>query len=224
MNTQTAEKTVELEKFLVRASAIIKALGYVSNSDVKGTDKKSTAMLALAWADDSKPKEIMNITFDYSDKVTGKEVAEWMGKIDTSHIASQDYMFSLANIGITKTVTERNAGYAASAIKAFEKEKNKISSNNSSLEDLKKVFGAVGAKLQPTTVIFIGKSQFDSRFGICHKYQFEDGSGRKLTWMTSTELTELKQGNAYSLSGTIKEYSSYREKHECQVTRAKVIG
>lgn len=224
MNTQTAEKTVDLEKFLVRASAIIKVLGYVSNSDVRDTNKKSTAMLALEWASDFKPREIMNFTFDFSDKATAKKVAEWMAGIDTSHIASEDYLYHLAMIGGIKLVNERSMGYAASAIGAFEKEKNKISSDNSSLEDLQKIFGQVGTKLQAITVIFIGKSQFDSKFGICHKYQFEDGAGHKLTWMTSTELTELKQGNAYSLSGTIKEYSSYRGKHECQVTRAKVTG
>lgn len=222
MNTQTAITTVELEKFLVRASALIKALGYVSNGDVKGTDKKSTAMLALEWANDSKPREIMAITFDFSDKATGKEVAEWMAGIDTSHIASKDYLFNLAHIGVTKTVTERTAGYAASAIQAFEKEKNKSSDEKQGLADFAAALGNPGGKIQGIKVIFVGKSQFDSRFGLCHKYQFEDGAGRKITWMTSKELTHLVQGNAYALDAKIKEYNSYKGRHECQITHATV--
>lgn len=222
MNTQTTLKTVELEKFLVRASAIIKALGYVSNSEVKDTDKKSTAMLALDWADDFKPKEIMAVTFDYTDKVTAKEVAGWMAGIDTSHIANTEYLFHLANIGVTKTVTERTMGYAASAIKAFEKEKNKNSEESKGLEEFAAALGKVGGKLQGIKAIFTGKSQFDSQYGVCHKYQFEDGAGRKITWMTSTELTALVQGTVYTLEGTIKKFSTYRGKQECQITRAKV--
>jgi len=222
MNTAATLKAVELEKFLVRASAISKALGYVSNSEVKGTDKKSTAMLALDWADDFKPTEIMSLTFDYSDKVVGKEVAEWMAGIDTSHIAADSYLFNLAHIGVTKTVTERTMGYAASAIKAFEKEKNKGAEEKISLNEIANSLGNPGTKLQGIKVIFVGKSQFDSRFGVCHKYQFENGAGHKIVWMTSTELTNLIQGSAYTLEGTIKEYSTYRGKHECQVTRAKV--
>lgn len=224
MNTQTAVKSVDLEKFLVRASAIIKALGYVSNSDVKGTDKKSTAQLALEWADDTKPKEIMAVAFDFTDKVTGKEVAEWMAGIDTSHIASDSYMFNLANIGVTKTVTERNAGYAASAINAMAKDKAKSADTKKGIEEFAAAFGVVGQKIQGIKVIFIGKSQFDSRFGVCHKYEFADSMARKITWMTATDIGELQQGFAYTLEGTIKEFSAYRGVNECQITRAKVRG
>jgi len=223
MNTQTTVRAVDLEKFLVRASAIIKALGYVSNSEVKGTDRQSTAMLAFEWADDNRPNEIKHLAFDYTDKVTGKEVAEWLNSLFDEKIANAtEYMQTLAAIGHVKIVNEKMMGYAASAIKAFEKEKNKGTEEKNSLQDMMAALGNPGTKLQGIQVKFVAKSQFDSRFGICHKYQFEDGAGHKITWMTSTEFTHLVQGTVYTLEGTIKEYSTYKSRHECQVTRAKV--
>ncbi len=240
MNTQTTVKSVDLEKFLVRASAIIKALGYVSNSDVKGTDKKSTAQLALDWADDIKPKEIMAIAFDWDDKQTSREVVEWLGQenlgkkvITTAKYQGEvwcapalcdEYLVKLFFIGKSGIVTDKTAGYAASAIGAMAREKAKGEDTKKGLEEFSAAFGVVGAKIQGIKVIFIGKSQFDSRFGLCHKYEFADSMARKITWMTSTELTALVQGNAYTLEGTIKDYSTYKGKHECQITRAKVKG
>lgn len=222
MNTATTLRAVDLEKFLIRASAIIKALGYVSKADAEKENKSSTAALALDWADDNKPKEIMAVTFDSSDKVIGKEVAEWMAGIDTSHLASKDYLFNLAHIGVTKTVTERTMGYAASAIGAFERDKNKGAEEKNSLDEFAAIYGNPGAKIKGITLIYVGKSQFDSRFGLCHKYQFQDGAGRKLVWMTSTELTNLIQGTAYTVQGTVKKYNTYKGRHECEITRATI--
>jgi hypothetical protein len=223
MNTQTAIKSVDLEKFLVRASAIIKAIGYVSNSEVKYTDKKSTAMLALEWADDMKPREIISLTFDSSDKITGKEVAEWMKSLDSSKYPIKDYMHNLAYIGFSGLVTEQMAGYAASAIKAFEKEKTKGADVKQGSTEMAAALGQVGTKIYGIKVVYVAKSQFDSRFGVCHKYQFESVVGNhKITWMTSTDLPNLTIGSSFTLDGTIKEYSTYRGKHECQVTRAKL--
>lgn len=222
MNTQAPVKNIDLEKFLVRANAIIKRVGYVSNADAKSSDKRSTGSLALEWADDMKPREIRELTFDGTDKALAKEVAEWMAQIDTSTLTSKDYLWNLRLIGEIKTVNEKSAGYAASAIAAYEREKNKSADDKNSLQELHKAYGAAGAKIAPTTVIYLGKSQFNSRFGLCHKYQFSDAHGHKLVWMTSTELGDLKQGNAYTLEGTVKEYNSFKGKHECQITRAKV--
>lgn len=225
MNTQTATPTVDLEKFLIRASAIIKVQGYVSNADAKAADKKSTGALALAWADDNKLKEIQSVTFDWSDKAIGKAVAEWMAGLygNPAYLAT-DYMGKLAEIGHRGLVEERTMGYAASAIGAFEREKNKSADEKNSLQEFSAVYGPVGAKIKDITVLFVGRSQFDSRYGLCYKYQFQDGAGRKLTWLTSSELNNLNQGYAYTLEGTVKEYSNYRGVYECQVTRAKLVG
>lgn len=219
MNTATTLRAVDLEKFLTSASAIVKALGYVSKTDAEKLNKTATAELAIEWADDNKPKEIMAITFDSSDKVTAQEVAKWMAEIDTSHLSNRDYMFNLAHVGVTKTVTDRTAGYAASAIGAFEREKAKGAQDKSSLDEFAAVYGNPGAKFRGITVLFTGKSQFDSRFGLCHKYQFEDAKGRKLVWMTSTELNTLNQGHAYNISATVKKYSTYKGSHSCEITR-----
>lgn len=223
MNTTvTTVRSVDLEKFLVRVSAIVKALGYVSNSEVKGTDKKSTAMLAFEWADDNKPKEIQAVTFDFADKTTGKDVAEWLGGL-MSIPQTNDYMMNLAAIGHVGVVLEKNMGYAASAIKAFEKEKGKSEESQQGLEGMMKTLGAVGSKIFGIQVIFKGKNSFDSKFGLCHKYTFESSvHGYKISWMTGADLPNLTEGSAYVLDGTIKEYSTYKSRHECQVTRAKL--
>lgn len=222
MTTATATKTVELEKFLGFATAIIRVLGYVSGKDARERGELSTGEMAWEWAIGNRPEKMRNAEMVLEDRAGGRVVAKWMAELPM--IGANEYMSVLARIGTTKLVTEREIGYAASAIEAMAREKKRErESDPKNPANQEKFLGKVGEKIS-LSAKYISRSQFDSRFGLCYKYSFEDGQGRKISWLTSTEMRVIEQGNVYTLVGTVKKHSTFKGNCETEITRAKVGG
>lgn len=224
MNTKTANQTVDLEKFLAYVACLVRNLGYVNNEEAKEKGIESTAQLAWEWATKMRPHSLRNLVFEPEDRATGKTVAEWMRNLDRNVCLKNEYMGELHGIGLAGVISQRYMGYAASAVESMKREQKRDRENDpKNPKNSDKFLGEIGEKIS-IQVKYVGKSQFDTRFGLCHKYIFEDGEGRKISWMTSTEMTAIQQGSVYQLKGTIKKHSSFKGNFETEITRASVGG
>lgn len=88
--------------------------------------------------------------------------------------------------------------------------------------------GNVGDKLSEQ-VTYIGSPYFERAsfrgYGTetCYIHSFKDGNGNKLVWKTSAVL-DLEEGQAVTITGTVKEHSEYRDEKQTILTRCKVAA
>lgn len=227
--TKPVEKTIDLGEFLMYANAVIRDQGYMNSQSAKTQGKSSTAELAWDWAIGNKSREIIPAYKSIEDREIAAEVIEWL-EFENLSYETNDYLVKLFDLGQAGIVTEKTRGFAASAIQAMKKDKEKAKEKSAesgksenSLSELEKNFGAPGTKIQ-RQLIFVSRNTFDSHFGLANKYTFEDTQKNKIVWITSTELEEMRQGNSYWVSGSIKKYSSFKGSHSVEITRAKIQG
>jgi hypothetical protein len=227
MNAKTAiTATVKLEEFLSFAACIVRSQGYVKGANAREQGIRSTGDLAWEWTYKGRPVELRALTILQEDRVLAKNTAKWMKEIFAGPLMSgNDYMVKLAGIGQAGILSEREAGYAASAIQAYERSQEPIkgSVGGSFKESVKGFVGKIGEKII-FQGIYGGSSTFDSKFGICHKHVFINAEGIKVAWLTSKNWEELglRQNEAFQVSGTVKKHNSYRGNQETEISRAKI--
>ena len=78
--------------------------------------------------------------------------------------------------------------------------------------------GEIGERLRDILVIVRGISGFDSAYGYKWVYTFEDESGNRYTWFTTSQQP-IATGAHVSLSGTIKTHVEYKGVPTTQLTR-----
>lgn len=212
MTSKQSLQTVELEKFLTFAACVIRISGYVNSTTAKEKNVPSTGQIAWEWATKGRPDNYRNVNLLPEDRAMGAAVAKWMPEIKARH---NDYLIRLAGIGKATVLSEREIGYASSAIPAWQKESAPVATEN--------FLGKIGEKIT-VPVKFLEANGFDSAYGYCFAYRFEDEQGRKLSWLTSKNPSELNVtvGNQYLLTGTVKKHNSLGKKQETELTRAKI--
>ena len=224
MNTSTVQtssvtsvKSVALEQFLVFAHALIAKHGYLSNSQARTEGKMSTGELAWIWVQRGRDNEILrNTPLDAIDRAMGKKVFEWMKEI-IKNPANQksEYMMVLARIGTLEQVTEREVGYAASAVTSWLRD-NTPAHKGSHL-------GKIGDRIK-IEVTVKGFRAFESRYsrgGEGYIHIFEDASGNILQWFTDKLQSDLNisDGQKILLEGTVKKHDEYRGTKQTVVSR-----
>lgn len=216
----TSVKSVELEQFLVFSHALISKHGYTSNSEARTKGTMSTGELAWIWMNQGRANDVLkNTPLEAIDRVIGKKVFEWMKEI-IKNPANQksDYMMVLARIGVLAQVTEREVGYAASAVTSWLRD-NTPANKGAHL-------GKVGERLK-IEVTVKGFTAYASRFapgGEGYIHSFEDGAGNPIKWFTDKVQGDLNisDGDKILLEGTVKKHDDYRGTKQTIVNRCKV--
>lgn len=214
MNSQKkTTATADLKTFLMLANVIIRSQGFVSGQRAKAEGIDSTGKIAWEWVQNGRPKSMMSVMISSLDGKIAEQTVEWMKSIQDG---GNDYMTHLKGIGIAGVISEREIGYAASAIQAMQKEQ-KISTQN--------FVGEIGKKYSDL-VKFVDVIGVDTSWGFSHKYLFEDASGNKLIWWTAEgnhcEKIGAEKGSTVCLSGTVKRHDTFGGSKSTVLTRAKV--
>lgn len=215
-------KGVDLSFFLAHTACMIRTAGWRSRSSA-GNGQVATADMALSNMLDQELRTKSKRTgqplwVDPSvvDGETATAVAAWMaGLAERSNLS--DYMTNLAQIGQNGFATDKSAGYAASGINAFLKEKEEAIKVAARREQSGVHVGVVGGKLVNWEVEKVSSAGFDTEYGYTFFHRFVDKSGNVLVWRTTTELDNGK----YLLSGTVKAHDEFKGEKQTNMTRCK---
>ena len=94
------------------------------------------------------------------------------------------------------------------------------------LKAISQYVGEIGEKIS-ANVTFDHTAYYDFKIGWreerMHIHTFKDDAGNVLVWKTtSNSLYDCEEGQRYTLTGTVKEHSEYRDEKQTLLTRCKV--
>lgn len=212
MNTTTrSNQTVDLAQFLSYAAALIRSQGYVSGTTAKETGKDSTGTLAWTWATQGRVGEILQgIKFENYDRATGAATLEWMKNCKPYG----EYMHNIFRIGGQTTLSQRDAGYAASAVHIYEKDRQK------ELNPTGNYLGEMGKRISLRLTLKNIRS-FDSAYGWCYAYNFVDAQENIVVWTTGKPPEELRLEleKTFLVTGTVKKYTTWKGQRQTELNR-----
>lgn len=108
-NTQS----LDLDRFLSYAAALIRIYGYVSTRDAQEKGIDSTADLAWEWATNGRTSDVLSmVSMTIQDRETAKETAAWM----QNQYTSSGYSSQIREIFRAQKVFLKDTGYATSAV------------------------------------------------------------------------------------------------------------
>jgi hypothetical protein len=81
--------------------------------------------------------------------------------------------------------------------------------------------GEIGERLRDVPVVVRNIGGFDSAYGYKWVYTFEDESGNRYTWFTTSQQS-VSIGASLSLTGTIKAHVEYKGAETTQLTRCSL--
>ena len=90
------------------------------------------------------------------------------------------------------------------------------------IEDCNSTYvGEIGERLRDIFVTVRNIGGFDSAYGYKWVYTFEDESGNRYTWFTTSQQA-VSIGSTVSLTGTIKAHVEYKDAETTQLTRCSL--
>lgn len=215
-------KGVDLDFFLAHAACMVRTAGWRSRSSAS-SDSPATADMALDNMDNAWRKQRDHygspLWIDPSDAdgYLGNQVATWLEDV-ASRSGLSDYMANLAQIGQNQFVTFKSAGYAASAINAYLKEKEEAIKVEKRRAQGGGHVGTVGERIKGLSVEKVFSSGYDTEWGYTFFHRFIDGSGNVLVWRTTSEV----ENGPYVLTGTVKGHDEYKGEAQTNLTRCSL--
>jgi hypothetical protein len=213
-----------LEFFLSHAAAMIRTEGWRSRSAVKEQGGRATADLTVEniYYEESQKKDRYGaplwVERTEADKVLAVRVVGWLNAL-VGRGGLNDYLSNLRQIGENGFVSDKSAGFAASAVVAFQKEVEQVvkklaeragKPESQYVGELKKRQVFAGLNL----VKSFGR---ESEWGVSFTHIFLDDAGNKVVWYTSTELD---QNCVYAGKATVVEHKEYKGERQTIINRA----
>ena len=228
------QRYYDVEELLRVAVETVKHFGYVP-SGVEGYTTKARCTdyfyyLTEGWAITPEYKEkirmdLRSVKFDHKSESTVdtvKKIKEFIQK----HEADSEYIRNLQTIVASRFVSARNFGILISAVKAYEREVERIQKEAAKAAERAKMSvstfqGTVGQKLTfvATECKCLAANQ-DAWGGYSYFYQFRDEVGNVYTWSTGKSVDPDKQ---YEITGTVKNHAEYKGIKQTQLTRCKLV-
>lgn len=205
--------TYNLDCFLAYTALKIRTNGWCSRSEAADAYKAATADQVLSHLDKlaiGKTKEQATAA-DYE---LGKVVAAWMKQLQP---CGNEYLNNLLVIGENEYVTVKSAGYAASAIRSYQREQEQKAAAKSTA-----YVAEVGTKVE-VEVTYASTASFDGAYGVTHKHFFTTGEGLLIVWSTQKEAPG-KSGERFKLAGKINKHGEYRGNLQSYVSNPKLVA
>lgn len=218
-----------VEVLLGWAASIIRKEGWVSGKAASECGKTSTASLInliLGYVHPSARREVEVLRYKFQPEEQDLELASnamaWALALPIDE-KSSSYLYNcnlLARIGNVELY--KHCGVVASIVVAYcrqqEREINRKQFGNTKLTSQHQ--GTIGERRE-FTVLVTGVNSFESQFGVTHLNRMLDRAGNVYVWWSST--SDLEQGQAYTLKGTVKEHSDYKGTAQTLLSRCTVI-
>lgn len=211
------EDMFHINNFLAQTSAVIRDHGWLSKGEAFNTGAKSTAVRVL---DNFNPpyndfyfklSEVTDISLQHA-----KEAIEWVESLSDEVCELSDYLHNIRAIARAGMVEIRTAGFAASMLSAYDRDKAK--------HQVKPISCHVGIVKVREEFNLTLKNHFTgiSQYGEYHRYIFNDDSGNIMIWKASSPA-DLEDGKRYKIRGTVKEHSEYKNVKQTIITRCEVV-
>jgi len=197
-----------LVAFLAQAIVTIRNHGWVSKGKADELCQEATAFTV--------EREFGKSVLSNADREQAQLIASWAEKLSDASCEASDYIHNIRAIARTGMVEYRTAGFAASMVVAYNKAQAELSKVESQF------VGEVKEK-RVFSLTFTKSFSFCTQYGVQHMNMFADLSGNVFVWETATS-SNFEEGKTYSLQGTIKEHSVFRDVKQTILTRCKVVG
>ena len=204
----------ELDMFLPVAAAIIRTIGWVSNSAAyEDPYKTSTSAWACDYITDrdtyrqyQPPLKITD-----KDKDLARKAQELAAGIPKEETDKNSYLYNLCTIAKYGIIGYKEMGYAASMISWYERciKPEDITGN---------YIGTVGDPIEFTGTVE-GIKAIDAHWGTSLLHRFKTEAGDTVIWFTSS--IELEEGEQYHVKARIKAHNVFQDQKQTIITRAR---
>ncbi|GEM_PF-1537335 len=218
----------DMGKFLAMVAKDIRERGGFVSRAQEANDQEafSTASTVLMWAaakpNSKEAKEIADNPPTDVDKDLAKRSLAWAeqlyDELDADPNPPNEYLWNIAVLakrGYLKL--SKHAGFAASIVPAYLREKGKKAVAEKEKEESKHV-GTVGKRQEWKNLTLEFKHAVEGMYGISVMHKFRDPDGNVLVWWSSSK--SLLEGQSYSGRATVKAHDHYNGVAQTMLTRA----
>lgn len=211
---------IGLEQYLCMAIRYVNEEGYVRTGEHRSTGQ-------LVWENfygDYQGKRNYNVEgIVVENREEAIAIIAWAkGLRDTRN----EYLWNLSVIAGSGCVTDSLKGYAASMVTAYRRELVKAKLEKESVlkegvETESEHVGVEGERI--VTELTLQKIvTFATRYGDTDMLIYKDNNGNDLKWVT-TSRHEMKEGETYSVQGTVKGHGEYRGGKQTTLVRVSKV-
>lgn len=186
--------------FMHVAAAVVRTNGYVSRRTSEETGEQPTAeTVRTAWH--LSQKRLLDLKIEDSDVERSDKALAWVRSL-TDEDLENDYLYNLFTVCKGDTLADRQFGFAASALVAYDRaEERRIQREAAAPVD-----EFVGEKGKRRDFIFTVQRVFenDGDYGMSYRHIVRDDEGHALIW--STGAVKLEPGVRYTGNFNVKDH------------------
>lgn len=219
---------VSISQYLGFVVAAIEKYGWMSRAMAKDKQALATADIAwnygAFWYDNGYESMDSKLVPTEDHQALADQALEWCqvhfdGLMDSGILS--DYEYNLHVVVRGMSVNQSKAGIAASLIQYWKKATNQVPAKPS--KPVSEYVGEVGEKKDFGQLKLAMARGYDTNYGWCNLYSFEDKDGNIIIWKTSSRMN-LEEGKLYKVTGKIKAHSMYKGTKQTILLRPKVAG
>jgi hypothetical protein len=213
-----------IDAVLQVAASAIRNYGWLSNKSAREFEKTSTSQLVREWMLGSKETRSHfehPLTVSDEDKALATETENWLESLSVH--TENDYLYNLALLASSTSVTTKNFGIVVSAINAFSKEKEfTIRRNARIMEDSKSEFmGTIKERIVIENATVVYTNTFETEFGVTHFFKFKVGDN-VVVYFASNPMFE--QGEVIpSMTARVKAHENRVDKYNPEGVKQTII-
>jgi hypothetical protein len=206
-----------LDQYLAWVVATIKRYGWLSRSraEYRGHSTADTAL--HFWKTPRQHIEAHNYYEPTeADEQEAKAAIAWVRTELAARADLSEYEHNLVLVCSEDSIPFSWIGYAASLIPAYGREveqRTRIENEGGSEWQ-----GAVKERQEWGPLTLIAVHSFESRFGTCYLYKFQDQSGNVFVWKTGNQY-DWQQGEQFAGKATVKAHDEYKGVKQTVLTR-----
>jgi len=206
---------INTRRFVACVISAVRSDGYFvtrKQAEEKNTLSTSDRVISAMFppiSSQEKPLVPTQADLDEADKIIS-----WANQIDAN--TTNDYLYNLRVMAGASAFDLRRSGLVASMVVAYRREKDQL--NTKSAKPVSQHVGKIGDKISETLTVKNSvecNNQYSSIL-----YTFEDQAGNVYIWFASHAVAEV--GQTYTVTGTIKDHTEFRNVKQTVLTRCKV--
>lgn len=201
--------TRDLSQYLTTVAALVLELGFLSQGKAREAGYASTA--EVAWTNYGP------IPTDAKAEALAEKALTYIG----ASTEESDYMWNLRQIVKKPYISQKNAGFAASMISAYQNHVAKEADRTAAKAS--EFVASVGEKVTfPITLLKV--VSFDTQYGTSHLHLMKDAAGNSIVWKTGSVCWQDKVGETFHIAGTVKGHDTYREVKQTSLVRVAEVS
>ena len=225
----SGERVHELGEYLAYVCAAVREHGYLSASQARNGDGKSTSgrashQMRLDAGETQRAKWDEDWTITEADTAEAESIITEARATLALVEQPNDYQHNLGVLLQLDYVRARNEGYVASVYgyikRLHEQRAARQAEERRAATRTNEWVGTVG-KRETFELTFMGYRAFQGDWGDRYLNKWEDPTGNAVNWWTGTS-DDYKEGVTYRVKATVKAHDEYKGRKQTIITRAAV--